>query len=291
MKSPARSVSPRRLALAAALFTVVAWASAFVGIRAAGEELSPGPLTLLRLAVGSTALGVALLARRDRLPTGHDLWRVVLCGVLWFGIYNLALNAAERRVDAGTAAMLVNVGPIIIALLAGFLLGEGLPRSVLAGCALGFTGVTIIAVATTEQIAVSGGALLCLLAAVAYAGGVVAQKPVLARSSGLAVTWTACTVGLVVCLAFAPSLVDELGHASPAAVAWAVYLGLVPTAIAFTTWAYALARTTAGRMGATTYLVVPVAILLGWVVLGETPGPLALFGGLVALTGVVVARR
>ena len=53
----------------------------------------------------------------------------MICGVLWLGVYNVALNAAERRVDAGTAAMLVNVGPILIAILAGTLLhGEGFPR-------------------------------------------------------------------------------------------------------------------------------------------------------------------
>jgi drug/metabolite transporter (DMT)-like permease len=61
--------------------------------------------------------------------------------------------------------------------------------------------------------------------------------------------------------------------------------------VAFTTWAYALSRTTAGRMGATTYLVPPVAILLGWAMLGETPELLAFFGGALCLAGVVVARR
>jgi drug/metabolite transporter (DMT)-like permease len=37
------------------------------------------------------------------------------------------LNAAERLVDAGTAAMLVGVGPVLIAIFAGALLGEGFP--------------------------------------------------------------------------------------------------------------------------------------------------------------------
>ena len=65
----------------------------------------------------------------------------------------------------------------------------------------------------------------------------------------------------------------------------------VPTAIGFTTWAYALRRTTAGRMGATLYLVPPVAVVMGWVVLGEAPPALALAGGALCLAGVVVARR
>ena len=114
--------------LVAALVTVVLWASAFVGIRAAGEELSPGALALGRLLVGSAALGAIVLIRREPLPSRRDLPGIVFCGVLWFGIYNVVLNEAEQRVDAGTASMLVNVGPILIALLAGVLLHEGFPR-------------------------------------------------------------------------------------------------------------------------------------------------------------------
>jgi drug/metabolite transporter (DMT)-like permease len=224
------------LALGAALITVTLWASAFVGIRSAGRDLSPGALTLCRLLIGSVVLGALVLARREPLPARRDLPAIVLCGLLWFGVYNVALNAAERRVDAGW------------------------------------------------------GALLCVGAALAYAGGVVAQKPALARSSALQVTWLACSVGALACLPFGPTLVHELGDAHRSAVAWAVYLGVLPTAVAFTTWAYALAQTTAGRMGSTTYLVPPLAIVLGWAILGEVPPALALAGGALCLVGVAVAR-
>ena len=70
-----------------------------------------------------------------------------------------------------------------------------------------------------------------------------------------------------------------------------VYLGLGPTSIGFVGWAYALARTDAGRLGSTTYLVPPLAVLLGWALLGEVPPLLALPGGILCLAGVAVARR
>jgi drug/metabolite transporter (DMT)-like permease len=63
-----------------------------------------------------------------------------------------------------------------------------------------------------------------------------------------------------------------------------------PTAVAFTTFAYALARTDAGRLGVTTYLVPPITILLGWLFLREVPPVLAFAGGIVCLVGVGVAR-
>jgi drug/metabolite transporter (DMT)-like permease len=280
------------LPLLAALVTVALWASAFVGIRAAGRDIGPGALTLARLLVGAVALGVVVAVRREQLPPRADAARLIACGVLWFGVYNVALNAAERRVDAGTAAMLVNVGPVLIALLAGALLGEGFPRTLLAGCAIAFGGAVLIGWATSDRgVAASWGAVLCLVAAATYAVAVVAQKPLLERSSALAVTWLACCIGAAVCLPFAPSLVRDVGSAGTGALTWTLYLGLFPTAVAFTTWAYALSSTSAGRMGATTYLVPPLAILLGWMWFGESPPALAFAGGALCIAGAVLARR
>lgn len=279
------------LALGAALVTVVFWASAFVGIRSAGESLSPGPLALLRLAVGVVVLGGFVALRRERFPSGRDLPLIGLCGALWFAAYNVALNAAEQHLDAGTAAMLVNIGPVVVAVLAGLLLGEGFPRQLLIGCLVAFAGVAVIGIATSQRGLSTAGTLLALLAAFAYAGGVVIQKVVLRRVSALQTTFLCCVVGAVLCLPFAPALVREAGDADGSALAWAVYLGLFPTGLAFTTWAYALARTTAGQLAATTYLVPPISILLGWAILGESPPALAYAGGALCLVGVALSRR
>lgn len=287
-----RAARDRALIVAAALTSVALWSSAFVGIRFAGRELGPGPLALARLVVGSVALGVAMLAYASPLPPRRALVGAVACGVLWFGVYNVALNAAERQVDAGTASLLVNTGPIFIMILAGALLREGFPRRLLAGCAVSFTGVALIGLGVSRHgLQATWGAALCLLAALAYAAGVVAEKPALRHAPALTITWLACTVGAVACLPYAPSLVHQLGGAGTGAIAWTIYLGLGPTAIGFVTWAYALARTDAGRLGVTTYLVPPLAVLLGWLLLGEVPPVLALPGGILCLAGVALARR
>jgi drug/metabolite transporter (DMT)-like permease len=276
----------------AALVTVVLWASAFVAIRHLGDDFSPGPLTLGRLLVGSVVLGGVLATRSPSWPRREHWPRLLVCGIAWFALYSIALNAAERRVDAGTAAMLINVGPILIAVLAGWLLKEGFPRQLVLGSAIAFAGVIVIGSATSSRDGSDTlGVLLCVAAAIAYSIAVVVQKPLLASLPALQVTWLACTIGLVVCLPYAPQLVHETADADLSAIGWVVYLGALPTALAFTTWAYALARTTAGRLGVTTYLVPPIAILLGWALLGETPAGLAFAGGALCLVGVYVARR
>ncbi|MEZ0067849.1 drug/metabolite transporter (DMT)-like permease [Streptacidiphilus sp. MAP12-20] len=293
-RTTADAPAPRRsarLAAGAAGLTVVLWASAFVGIRSAGHDLSPGALALLRLLVASILLGGMVLVRREPLPARRDLPRIVIIGVIWFGAYNVMLNAAEQRVDAGTASMLVNVSPILIALIAGVVLREGLPKSLLLGMLVSFSGVLVIGFGSSR----GGGAdflgvVLCFASAVAYASAVIIQKPVLTRVSALQMTFLACAVGTVACLPFAPQLMHEIPKAHTSALAWAIYLGAAPTAVAFTTWAYALARTSAGRLGVTTYLVPPISILLGWLMLSETPTWVAVGGGLLCLGGVAVAR-
>jgi drug/metabolite transporter (DMT)-like permease len=284
-------IGPDRAVVFAAAVSVCLWASAFVGIRYAGRHFAPGPLALGRLLVGSVALGALMLARRERLPPRRALPGIVVCGLFWFGIYNLALNAAERRLDAGIAAMLVNIGPIFIAVLAGLVLKEGFPRLLLVGCAVAFAGAALIGISSSRHTnGAAWGFALCIIAALGYACGVIAQKPVLRQASPLAVTWVACTVGAISCLPYALTFTHELGRASGAALVWVGYLGLAPTAIGFVTWAYALSHTPAGRMGSITYLVPPVALALGWAILGEVPPLLAIPGGILCLAGVALAR-
>jgi drug/metabolite transporter (DMT)-like permease len=290
--APAFAVPMDAAALVAGLVTVTAWGSAFVGIRSAGAALSPGSLALGRLLVSTAILGSVALVRRERLPARRDLLAIAAYGLLWLAIYSVVLNAAERRVDAGTAAMLVNTGPILIAVFAGIFLREGFPPGLFAGCAVAFCGVVLIGLATAESGSRSGlGVALCIAAALAYSIAVVIQKPILARVPAFQVTWIGCAAATIACLPFAPRLATDAGNASASAIAWTIYLGAVPTALGFAAWSFALRRTSAGRMGSLTYLAPPVAVALGWAVLGERPAWLAVAGGGLCLAGVAVARR
>ena len=291
MSIQSRAAAPGGRTIAAVVVTVLAWASAFVAIRGVGEDLSPGALAFGRLLIGTAVLGALLAGRGWVRPTGREWGLLAVCGIGWFGVYNVSLNAAEQHLDAGTTAMLVNIGPILIAVFAGLLLGEGFPRWLVAGIAVAFAGVMLIGVATRSAEADLSGVVLCVVAAVTYAAGVVAQKPVLRRLPALQVTFTACLIGMLCCLPWAGALAGELGDAPAGSIAGMVYLGVVPTALAFSTWAYALSRMDAGRLGVTTYLVPPIVILLGWLLLDEVPPPLAFVGGAVCLVGVALSRR
>ena len=129
------------------------------------------------------------------------------------------------------------------------------------------------------------------MAAFAYAAAVVIQKPVLAHASPLQVTWIGCAPGRPSACRSRQRCSARLGDAGVTSIGWMVYLGVAPTALGFATWAYALRRTSAGRLAALAYLIPVVAILLGWALLGETPPWLAAAGGALCVAGVVLARR
>lgn len=289
-------MSDNSRAAGAATVTVVLWASAFVVIRSAGGHFSPGALALGRLLVASLALGVMWLLSGDGWPP-RAAWPGILgSGVLWFGLYMITLNWGEREVDAGTAAMVVTIGPVLIALLGGWLLREGFPRRLGAGMAVSLAGAIVVGI-SESGISGSGGGqtpvrgvLLCVVAAVCYAAGVVLQKPALGHASAVQVTAFGCFAGTAACLPFAGQLASQLGSAPAGDTLNVVYLGLFPTMLGFTTWAYALARTPSGKMGATTYAVPALAVLLSWLTLGQVPRWLTLAGGVLCLAGVAVSR-
>lgn len=294
--APATSHSPKVLSpgvLVAIGITVLAWASAFVVIRGTGHDFSGGALALGRLIVGSIVLGfVVLIGRRWVRPSGREWLLILVFGVAWFGAYNVTLNIAEHTLDAGTTSMLVNVAPILIALGAGLFLGEGIPKWLAIGAGVAFIGVILIGVTSGSGGLVDGtGVLWCLLAAVAYAVGVLFQKPALKRLPAAQVTWLGCVIGTIACLPFAGDLVSELRVAPSAGIVGIIYLGAIPTALGFSTWAYALSRMPAGQLGISTYIVPPIAIILALVVFGEVPPVLAIVGGVVCLVGVAISRR
>lgn len=291
-----RAITPTTwLIVAAAATTIVMWASAFVVIRAAAPVFSPGSMTLGRQ-IGATLLLTIFVAFRSlrtrslpKLPRWRTIGGLVIWAFLSFLVYNISLNTAGHYLDAGTMSFIVNIAPIIVALLAGFLMGEGFPGRLFIGMGVALIGVGIIAFGGDPSKISILGIGLTLLCALAYAVGTVLQKRLLRDTDPLMMTWIGCGSAAIMCLPFLPGLIAELQVAPPEAIWSLVYLGVGPTAIAFCTWAYVLSRVTAGRSAASTYLVPPVVVIMAWLIIDEVPPVLSVLGGILSLAGVALA--
>lgn len=292
--APSRTAAGPAMALAT---TIVLWASAFAGIRVAVRAFSPEHLSILRLGVASAVLGAIALARGGlRVPARADLPRLVLVAFAGMAAYQLLLNAGEVSVPAGTASLLVNVSPLIAAVLAVTLLGERLSARARAGIAIGFAGAVLVGLSGDGGVGFDARALLVVGAAVAQATFFVAQKGLLERSrlDAFDVTAWAMWLGTAMLLPFAPGLPRAVASAPADALAAVAFLGVGASALGFVCWAYASARLPVSFAASTLYAVPVVAGLVAWLWLGEAPAPLAVAGGVVAIAGVAVtaaARR
>lgn len=282
-----------KLAVLAIIATVLMWASSFVVIRAFADELSPGPMALLRLVAGMAALSALLLWLRRgtfRLPGRRGMILGSAFGVVWFAVYTLAFNWAGHFLDAGTIAMLVNLAPLLVALGGGLFFAEGFPRQLFAGMAVSLVGIGLITFAGSTGRLSLAGLLIALAAAVLYAAGMLIQKLTLRHTDPLTATWIACAAGAVVLLPFIPQTIGEIQAASAASILGAVYMGIGPTAVAFILWGYAMMHFPAGRVAASTLTVPAIVVLMAWLFLAEVPPALAIIGGAVCLIGVAIAQ-
>ena len=272
--------------------SIVLWASAFVGIRAALTEYTPGHLALLRFVVGAGALLAALPFRRRRLAwPGRAAAGSVLLTALFIAAYNLLLNWGEQTVTAASASFIVNTVPLFTALLAVAFLRERVSFAGWAGMLVSFVGVAIIASGEGGRLSGSPGSLAILGAAFSQATYFALQKKLLREHGAYEVTLVTLALSAVFLLPLARGLPEAVAAASTEATVAAIYLGIFPSAVAFFTWSYALKRMAASRASAFLYSVPLVTIGIGWIWLGELPGAVSLAGGAVTLVGMLVSGR
>lgn len=278
------------LAYASAFATVVIWSSAFVGIRFVLREIPPGPFVLLRFSAASAFFFVLFALGRVRRPELRDLPGLLALGLVGQVFYQLSLAFAQTRVSAGAAAVAIALAPVLSALFAVPLLGERLSAVQWAGMAIAFAGVLLTSFEAGDHFGLEPMALFGLLAAALAAAYFVLQKPFLKRYGPLDLTAYCVWVCMAATSPFAPELLRVVTEVQASTLLAVAYLGLLPTAVGYTLWAYALARRPAGEVASFLYLQPPATFVLAWALLGEAPTLAAVFGGAMALAGVALVN-
>ncbi|HYF50533.1 MAG TPA: DMT family transporter [Planctomycetota bacterium] len=279
-----------RLGIALAV-TMIFWSSAFPAITETVRYFKPGAMALLRFGVASAALLLYGAIARIRVPQRRDLGGIFVCGLCGVSIYHVLLNYGQLSVDPGTAAFLINLSPVFTALIARFVLGERLRPLGWVGILVSFCGVPLIAAAKDGQMEFNPHALFIVGSALSSAIYVVVQKRYLGRYTSLEFTTYIIVAGTLCVLFYAPQMVKDIQTAPPRATLLVVYLGLFPAALAYVTWTIVLAAMPASRAISFLYLVPPLAVVFGWVFLGELPHPLAWVGAALAIAGVIIVNR
>jgi drug/metabolite transporter (DMT)-like permease len=278
----------RPLAVAGALAIVyVVWGSTYTGIAYGLETLPPLLLAGTRfLAAGAILyIAVRLSAAAAVRPTRRHWAAAALTGTPLLVLGNGGVVWAQQRVASGIAALLVATVPLWIAALDRVAFGRRLDRRSLIGLALGFAGI-----ATLVDIGGGGadpvGSVILVLAALGWASGTLLARgaalppqPLLAASMQMLAGGTILTLGAAV-----TGELGDIGSVSARSFAGWAYLVVFGSIVAFSAYGWLL-RVAPTPLVATYAFVNPVvAVVLGWLLLGEAVGLREVIAG-----GIIVA--
>jgi drug/metabolite transporter (DMT)-like permease len=288
-------VVPRgSLGAVAAILYVFLWASAFVPSRVLARGAPPlGILAIRFLLAGGILLTIAA-ALRLRIPRDGRTWlRLLMLGLGGNALYLGLTYVALRHLSAGMGSIIASTNPLILALVAPWLLGEPLTKRKLIGLLLGFGGVVLAMHARAgSQAARLQDVLLALGGVLALVSSTILYKRMDERPHPLVLNGgqLLCAGVALVPASLALEGVPHVAWTAP--VAWSLaYLILVLSVGASMLWFWILQHGEASRVSAFYFLTPAFGLLLGAILLGEQLTPMDGASLVVIATGLWLAAR
>lgn len=269
------------------------WGSTWLAIKIGLDGVPPFLGAGLRFTLAALILwGLVYFAGLSPRLSPRGRRAALIAGVLGFGICYSLVYWAETRVASGLVAVLCAVAPLITALLTAFVARtETLTRRMSAGIAVGIGGVAVLfwpreGVASADTL----GLLAAFVSSVGAAGNLVAQSLWSRKDDARVLNAWSMTLGAALILGL--SLLFERGATvtwTPSNVGAIFYLAIPGTVVAFLAYYKLLHALPATKVSMITLIFPVVAILLGWVVLGETLNANAGIGIALIMGGVALA--
>jgi drug/metabolite transporter (DMT)-like permease len=283
------------LAIASVPFIfVILWSSGYIVAKITLDYAQPFTMLLLRFMMVSAIFATIAVATRAPWPRRRaEYFNLALVGVLLQTVYLGGIYAGlQLGISAGVSSLVMALQPIITAAVVGPLFGERVRPLQWLGLVFGFAGVALV-LADKVELDFDGwaGIGFCFAALAGITIATLYQKRFGTGSdlrTGQAVQYLAAAIATAP-IAFSVGI-GEIDWSLPflLALAWILFPLSVGT---YTLYLWLIRRNAATRVTSYLYLVPPVTALAAWPIFGETMGPVALAGMVVAVAGVALVVK
>ena len=269
--------SENLLPVAAVLAAVALWGSSFAAMKIAVGALEPVTVMWARMACAMlVVLPLWRQVRLDRYRKG-DWKHLLLISLFMPCLYFLLESNALRFTTSSQAGIISASMPLMTALGARVVLREHLSPRGFAGLLLALVSVAWLTLSGAPDLSAPNPLLgngLEVLAMVCAAGYALSSRHLAGRYSAWTLTAIQTSAGLIFFLPGAPGVAAVASVANPVSMALSLaYLGVFVSLGAFGLFNFGVAKLSASRASAFINLVPVVAVLFGWMLLGERLAP------------------
>jgi drug/metabolite transporter (DMT)-like permease len=285
-----RQAGSRLIPLLAGAGFVVFWSSGFIGARWGTAYSSAVDLLAWRFLLAGTLATVVLGIRRPRISRADLVTHVAMAFLTQFVYLGLIFTGIDHGIPAGVTALIGSLQPILIATVAGPLLGERVSPLQWTGLTVGLAGVGLVVADDLGH----GSPLLFLLpfgGLLGLVAGTCIERKRKPQAHLLDALCLQSLVSGVLFVGFATAtrqmtVPHELGFYGAA-----VWLVVFATTGGWGLYLVNLRLSGATRISSLLYLVPPTTMVMAYLMFHETIGPLAAIGIVVCAVAVLLIRR
>jgi drug/metabolite transporter (DMT)-like permease len=270
------------------------WSSAFSVAKLSLADCPPLLLLAARfLVAGVLMFGIAAISRVRWTLSRRDILLFALLGIANQAIYLGVGYVALRDISAGLSVLIFSANPIVTAVFAALMLGERMTWSKAVGLVLGIAGVAFI---VQSRLAIGSdhlrGILLTVVSLLSFVGGTILFKRYAPKDGlwiGNGVQSLAAGIAL---LPFSLST-ESIGDIVPTwrLLACFAFLVLLVSVFAYLLWFKILALSGATAASSYYFLLPPLGMLFGWLLLGEHVALSDLIGIIPVVLGIYLVTR
>jgi len=279
------------------VFVILTWGSSFIFIKYGLQDMPPITFAAYRFLLASSILLVSLLiSGKYKMVlkfTKREVLSVAILGIVNVFFYYIFEFYGLQHVPAGQASVIINTDPIIVTVLGAIFLGEAITKRKVAGLVLGYTGVTLVVIATNPTLSGSIWNIVVLGSAFSWAVGSLLAKKIAYNMDSYLMTATSVPFGTI--LLFAAAIITEgifpINRISSLGWTSLIFLGVVSSVMTFFVWYEVLHEIEASTACITLLLVPVVTTILGVIFLYEFYTEISVLGIALTLIGVYLTQN